>query len=270
MTQRVNYNLIIGILIILVFCAGCESLGITITPEETPTPIPTPTPTAVKTLIKLTPVPTETEEVIEEETPIEEITDEVTEVPTEEITPEETPTPELKSTISSIYTGYSDADFSVDYPSNWKVKTTTITTPDSPLINRASLKSDARMVKFGVSDTVNFTIIVSDFITQGNNAFDPSISNIAASITKQFPDVSGQTTISNYQKKYTTQYQTQYIIYDITLPPTSKSYPYAYTELDLASSSKFYMVRFNTNGNLEAYRDVTYRMFSTFFAKEQR
>jgi hypothetical protein len=125
------------------------------------------------------------------------------------------------------------------------------------------------MVKFGNTALVNFTVITSDFITEGNNPFDPSISNIGTGITNQFKDVSGQSTISNYQKKFTTQYQSPYVIYDVTLPKTSKSYPYAYTELDLASSSHFYTVRFNTNGNLDNYRDVKYQMFSSFFAKER-
>jgi hypothetical protein len=293
----------LGLLVFCAGCTSIESLGITYTPEGgTPVPTPTIEDTPEESIEEEIPEETPTEEITEIPTTIVPVTTEyrtvyrrlpptdmtttptnpptpknVTTTPTKPIPVPTTPVPVSTTTVAvtpvitgpppvelTYYVSYPDAEFKVDYPENWVVKNSTISTPSVPFIIGDVIRPNSRMVKFESPDSaVNFTIIISEFKQIGTTGFDPSMENCADSITQRFTDVSGTSAISNYQKKFTSKYQTPYVLFDATLKTTSKSYPYAYTEMDLVTPSHFYSARFNTPGTLAAYTDLKSHMFST-------
>ena len=268
MARLLKGSLIALILIILIFCAGCESLGITITPEETPTPVPThtPIPTTIVTP-KITPTPTVQEENITETT---------LPTPTPELTPIPvitlSPTPALKDTSIDLapYKVYTDADLSLEYPGNWNIKRADLIINESSFFKGNKFNPDSRQIRFESNNPlVYLTVTTSDFKLAGDNNFDPSIENCRNSIVSQYNNVDGQVTLTNYEKKYTTQYQTLYVMFDTVIPDSLKAHQYTYAEMDIATSKHFYTLRFNTGGNLEDYRELKTHMFTTLVVNER-
>jgi hypothetical protein len=257
---------VILLLIILVFCAGCESLGVTVSYDDTVTKVPTLTTPNITPTKTITPVVTATR-------PAPYIPANVTAVPTE--LPTEEPTVEPTEVIdvaneSQPYTTYTDKDFTILYPSNWSVSTTSINTPKTPYVRNGLLKEDTRLVRFeSKRGTVNFTAQTTDFIAPGNYVLDSLIDTAAKTVTMRFSDVAGHTAITNYDLKYTSQYQTPYVTFDVLIPQTSVYYPHAYTERNMGSFSHFYTFRFNTAGNLGDYTEIKQVMFSSIKAEEK-
>ena len=85
----------------------------------------------------------------------------------------------------------------------------------------------------------------------------------------RFNDVSGYSSVTNYEVRYSPQFQTPYATFDVYLPKTSSFYPYSYTERDLGSYTHFYTFRFNTMGELGNYTEMKQIMFNSLKTEEK-
>jgi hypothetical protein len=267
--DKVYFGLTLVFLVLLVICAGCESMGVTVTYDDTPTKLTT------LTTPNLTPTPTQRPIITAPRpTPIKTVN--ITEVPTGEPTIEVTWTPRPKEEIPDIadpnnpYLTYKDDDFSIQYPSNWTAAKSSMNSPKTPYIRDGLLKGDTRLVKFeSKSGKTNFTVQTTDYLVPGYTPMDILIESAYRSVMYRFNDVSGYSAVTNYELKYTPQYQTPYVTFDVTLPKTSSSYPYSYTERDLGSYTHFYTFRFNTMGDLGNYTELKRVMFESVKTEEK-
>jgi hypothetical protein len=262
------------IVVILVMFAGCEGMGVTVSYDDQPTKVPTTIATKAGTpTATLTPTPT----------PLVKITPNVTVTespePTEEPTtaePEITWTPRPTEVVPDIadpkqpYILYADNDFKVQYPSNWSVVKINTNTKRTPYVRDGLLKGDTRLVRFeSKQGSVNFTVQSTDFIVTGQYSLDTLIETAYRSVMERFNDVSGYSAVTNYEIRYSPVYQTPYVTFDVTLPESSASYPYAYTERNTAGYSHFTTARFNTMGTLENYSAMKQVMFASLQTDEK-
>lgn len=267
--------LVILILITLVFFAGCEGTGITVSYDDKPTLSPTPPTTPNGIPSNQSPTPTITPRITAPRpTPI--VTANITEVPTEEPTIGVTWTPRPAEIVPDIadprqpYLLYSDNDFKIQYPSNWTVVKISTNTQKTPYVREGLLKGDTRLVRFeSKQGTVNFTVQTTDFLVPGMYTMETLIENAYRSVMERFNDVSGYSSVTNYEVRYSPQFQTPYATFDVYLPTTSSSYPYSYTERDLGSYTHFYTFRFNTNGGLGNYTEMKQTMFNSIKTEEK-
>lgn len=182
---------------------------------------------------------------------------------------EPTPTPVPTMNLTEPYLKYDDADFKVEYPSNWTVEATTVTTTPTRLNDQMRFVGDTRQVVFHSSNkSIEFVVTTTDLLVDGSETLKPDINIVSDMITSRFNDVAGRSAISNYAVKYTALYKTPMLQFDVILPDSSKSYPLAYTERDFVSYSHFYMMRFSTTGNPEEYDGVRKHMFDTLQTEE--
>lgn len=261
-----------GILILFIAFAGCEGMGVSVSYDDKPAPVLTVTTPNETPATIATPVVTATRPARINTTPI-------TTVPTEEPTPTEpeiTWTPKPQEEIPDIadpkqpYILYTDTDFKIQYPSNWSIVKINMNTPKTPYVRRDLLKDNSRMVRFeSKQGDVNFTVQTSDFIVPGMYTMDTLIENAYRTVMERFNDVSGYSAVTNYEVRYTAQFQTPYVVFDVYLPKTSSSYPYAYTERNSGSYAHFYTIRFNTKGTLENYTEMKRIMFGSLITEER-
>jgi hypothetical protein len=216
--------------------------------EETETPavtVVTPTPTPTSSLILPRP-------------------------PVNETTPIPTPTPTPKRTLvpTDITRSYQDpnGDFQLSYPNTWTVTLSTVQLPDP----QSQFKpSGTRQVTFQSEiPGINFTALTSDYQVKNNHDLDTTITYWKDTIPARFSDVAANGAMANFITT-TTQAQTPYVMFDVTIPESSVYYPYAYTEMDLVSYSHFYTFRFNTDGNLTAYNTLKQGIFASLKTEER-
>jgi len=235
-------------------------------PTDTPTAEPTPTPTKPE----VTPsniIPTIiTPKITYTPTPIPTATPRPTRAPRAR-TLAPTPVPTMNETHP--YLAYVDADFKVEYPSNWTAEATTVGTTYTRLSEHLRLTGDSRQVIFRGNDPeVSFVVTTSDLLVQGSEELKPDINLISDMVTQQFTDVSGWNAVSNYGVKYTALYKTPMVQFDVTVPESSNSYPLTYTERDFVSYSHFYTMRFSTPGNPENFKEIRDHIFATLQTEE--
>jgi len=182
---------------------------------------------------------------------------------------EPTPTPAPTMNQTNPYLHYSDADFSVEYPSNWTVEANTVTTQMTRLNERLRMRGDTRQVVFnGGNASIGFVVTTTDLLVPGSEILKPDINVVSDMVTQQFVDVSGWSAVSNYVVKYTAMYKTPMLQFDVIVPASSKSYPLTYTERDFVSYSHYYSMRFSTPGNPEDYKEIKKHIFDTLQTEE--
>jgi hypothetical protein len=230
--------------------------------NETFTPTPTPTKPEVTPEIIIptiiTPVPTATPEPTATPKP--------TRAPRAR---EPTPTPAPTMNTTSPYLQYSDDDFKVEYPSNWSVQKMTIATTYNRLNEHMRLNGDTREVIFDSGNaSVSFIVDTTDLLVDGSEILKPDINLVSDMVTQQFNDVSGWSAVSNYMVRYSPLYKTPMVQYDVIIPSTSQSYPLTYTERQFVSYNHYYVMRFSTPGDADAFKVVRNRIFESLQADE--
>jgi len=182
---------------------------------------------------------------------------------------EPTPTPVPTMNATEPYLKYEDNDFKVEYPSNWTVETSTVTTMKNRLNELMRLKGDTRQVVFrGGNQSVAFVVTTADLLTPGSEVLKSDKDLVSDMVTLQFNDVSGWGAVSNYGLKYTAIFKTPMLQFDVIVPESSKSFPLTYTERDFVSYSHFYSMRFTTPGNPEEYNEIRRHIFDTLQTEE--
>lgn len=273
---------IIAVVFLTMVC-GCSGIIVHV-PDETPTMTPKPTPTpngsyAVITDENGTPLEkiTQKRTLAPNETPtIPEITPRpedfsqivggaitpsttvTTIVPTKtRRTPKPTPVPVITMNKSQPYLKYSGNDFSISYPSNWSYETETENFRTSGINSETAFESTSRKIIFhGANSSINMTVIVADLMVPGTGRIRTDLNTCADSAGAAFPGVDGINSLSHYSLKYTNEFRTPYVQFDIIVPEQAAVYPLAYTEQDRMSYNHYYQFRFYTPGTMTVYNDI--------------
>jgi hypothetical protein len=284
------------IIICMTLICGCSGIIVHV-PDETPVPTPTPTPTPNGSYAMITD---------ENGTPLEKITTRRTLAPNEtptipEITPrpedfnqtvggavtpsttvatiaptktrrtpKPTPVPVITMNESQPYLKYSDNDFSISYPSNWSYENSTVNFMTSSMNSETSFETKARKTVFhGVNSSVNLTVVVADLMVPGTGRFRTDINSCADSAGASFDGIDGMSSLAHYSLKYTNEFHTPYVRFDIVLPEQAAAYPLAYTEQDLMSYNHYYQFRFYTPGTATDYDNFRDYMLLSIKTEEQ-
>jgi hypothetical protein len=162
------------------------------------------------------------------------------------------------------YLLYSDTDFSIEYPSNWTVSSTTTTYDGTNLAPFETFVAGTRQVTFSDGNSTSFVALTTDKVNaRQTTSWYPDFNKVADLLTLHYDDVQGAKLIRNYQTFKTEVYRTPYIRFDVILPDYSKYYPLEYTEQDMISFSHFYTFQFTTSGTLSDYSGMKDHMFAT-------
>jgi hypothetical protein len=201
------------------------------------------------------------------------------------VVPNGTPTPEADpADVSRIkFSQYSDEDFSIDYPSTWKVTTQTyipyfcqnnvdISSSDyhvcyqnetakiGPFIFYETYytKKPARIVTFTSADgKLKFVSFTKDFIDSvtGNLMLNPTSEWSRELFNSDYPDVAASNAMGNF--KYFASGNSMASSYDVIMPKDSKYYPLAYTMKNVVTVHHLYSFVFITNiENFSKYTDL--------------
>jgi len=205
--------------------------------------------------------------------------------------PAATPAPRADpADVSKItFVQYSNRDFSVDYPSTWKITTSTYTPyycrnevdteqayyqvcykdemksigPFSFYKDDTLFKSPSRIVTFTSPDgTIRFVAFTQDFLDQlnGNFIVVPSFAWVKDEFRKMYPDLYATNYVGNYQEFSTGNAKAS--SFDVTLP--AGRYPQAYTGEFVVTVHQLNRFAFITdNENFTQYQNLKQRMFSS-------
>jgi hypothetical protein len=181
--------------------------------------------------------------------------------------------PVVTATIPSVvgaWKTYQNADFKVERPDGWQVIESYVPQPSSILYGESKFTGDSRLVRFEAGDgKTNFTVQTTDLKVPDGRYDQPlGIAWAQNTITPRLSDVSGiGGALTNYEIRYTKK-MTPVLSFDVFVPEGSVSFPYAYTERDLASWSHVYTFRFNT-GNMTEFKGIRDHMFESLRMQEK-
>jgi hypothetical protein len=268
-----EYSVIILIMLAGVVCmAGCT------TPPPVPEATPTPQPVSIPATIP--PPPTQTQTVT--------IAPAVATMTT--VVPATPAVPADPADVSKIqFIKYSDNDFSLEYPSTWKVSKSTYTinpciqggTVQNPNASRCyqseittigpfdfnqyeEMKQSARIVTFTSADGKEKAVaFISDFRDNlaGNYVISPTCDWAKDLVTADYPDIGGAE-VSDC--RFAQSGNAMYSQYTLTAPQGSAEYPLAYTMKNYVTVHHLYEFAFiSDNGNIQKYHDLKEYMFSS-------
>ena len=256
-------NRLLIVIFFAILLAGCTSTpsenvtpNITETITDTPTPSlpPTEVPTTIATELP-TPTPIPTTYFPFSDAPI------PTGVPT--------PQPSTPQDASGNWVKYNNSDFQVEIPASWQYTESAISTVATNLNGRDLFKPTGRSVRF-FSDTnlTSLTAKVYDFVAPGSQKLNQNIADTRAEITREYPDVTGEFAVQNYQY-YQGSNLYMVLSFDVVIPPSSKYFPYSYSEEKFVTYNHLYVFDFvTTESSLTDYRALRDRLMGSIVAEQ--
>jgi len=213
------------------------------------------------------------------------------------VVPNVTPTPEADpADISRIkFSQFSNEDFSIGYPSAWKVTTQTyipyfcqntvdISSSDyhvcyqnetrliGPFVFHETYytSSPARIVTFTSADgRLKFVAFTKDFIDSatGNLMLNPTSEWSRGVFNEDYPDVAAPNAIGNF--RYFASGNSMASSYDVIMPADSKYYPLAYTMKNVVTVHHLYSFAFITDiENFSKYPDLKEWMIGSIITND--
>jgi hypothetical protein len=238
-------TVLIVLVIVVIFAAGCTNQPSPVTPVPAATPT-TPVPTTASPSVAITSIIPTTVPTIATTTAVVPVTTQV---------PEADPTDMSAITFETYY----DNDFSVEYPSTWTIDTLmNIPYPVGPfyVYNDPHFNPQYRVVTFTSPDhTKKFVALTQDFERAGTFTLNPTIEWARQMFQRDYPDLSASNYLGSY--KYFSSGTGMASTYDVTLPEGTQYYPSAYSIETIVSQLHAHNFGFFTDiANFNKYRNL--------------